>query len=73
VARSPSLASRIVFITGGVFTPRASEYLARAGNLKLEKPIEAAELKKLVAMLVRAERGTAGGPSGRGAAGPPRS
>jgi hypothetical protein len=37
---------------GGAFTPRASEYLAGVGNLKIEKPFDADNLKKLVYTLV---------------------
>ncbi|MBN1607443.1 MAG: response regulator, partial [Polyangiaceae bacterium] len=53
---APSLARRVVFITGGAFTPRASEYLAQAGNLRLEKPFDAARLRTLVSRLVAAAR-----------------
>jgi DNA-binding NtrC family response regulator len=56
--RDPWLARQVVFVTGGAFTPRASEYLASVGNLRLEKPVDASELKRLVSDLVRASRGT---------------
>jgi hypothetical protein len=52
----PALAARVVFVTGGAFTPRASEYVARVGNLRIEKPFDAANLAKLVAELVVAAR-----------------
>jgi two-component system, cell cycle sensor histidine kinase and response regulator CckA len=51
-ARDPALAARIVFITGGAFTPRASEYLAHAGNIKVDKPFDPANLRKLVSKLI---------------------
>ncbi|MDD5307809.1 MAG: ATP-binding protein [Deltaproteobacteria bacterium] len=54
--RDPALAARIVFITGGAFTPRAAEYLAGAGNLKVEKPFDADKLKKLVSKLIAAAK-----------------
>ena len=43
-----------VFVTGGAYTPRASEYLARAGNRRLEKPFESAALRPIVAELLLA-------------------
>jgi PAS domain S-box-containing protein len=54
----PALARRVVFITGGAFTPKASEYLSRFSNLRLEKPYEPAKLKRLTSELVaRAKSG----------------
>jgi CheY-like chemotaxis protein len=55
-ARQPALAERVVFVTGGAFTPKATAYLAGIANLKLEKPVEGAALKRLVAELVLASR-----------------
>jgi PAS domain S-box-containing protein len=55
--RDPWLAKQVVFVTGGAFTPRASEYLVSVGNLVLEKPVDAVELKRVVSKLVRAARG----------------
>jgi CheY-like chemotaxis protein len=60
--RNPALAGQIVFITGGAFTPRANEYLATAGNLKVEKPFAGANLRKLVSELVIAARSKGGTP-----------
>jgi DNA-binding NtrC family response regulator len=54
--RNPALARQMVFITGGAFTPKASEYLRRVGNLKLEKPFDIANLKRLVSELVLAAK-----------------
>ena len=51
-ARHPALAGQTVFGTGGAFTRQASEYLARVGNLRLEKPYERKELKRLMSELV---------------------
>jgi two-component system NtrC family sensor kinase len=53
---APSLASRVVFVTGGAFTPRASEYLAKAGNLRLEKPFDPVGLRTLASRLVAAAK-----------------
>jgi len=38
--RRPGLEQRLVFMTGGAFTPRAREFLARVENPRLEKPFE---------------------------------
>ena len=54
--RNRALARQMVFITGGAFTPKASEYLRRAGNLKLEKPFDIVNLKRLVSELVLAAK-----------------
>jgi FixJ family two-component response regulator len=51
-AHHPVLARRVVFISGGAFTPKASEYLTQVGNLRLEKPCEPARLKRLMLELI---------------------
>jgi nitrogen fixation/metabolism regulation signal transduction histidine kinase len=56
VKRNRALARQMVFITGGAFTPKASEYLSRVGNLKLEKPFDLTNLKRLVTELVLAAK-----------------
>jgi PAS domain S-box-containing protein len=43
---------RLVFITGGAFTPQAREFLARVPNPRVEKPFEPAALRALVDGLV---------------------
>ena len=43
---------RVVFITGGAFTPQAREFLARVPNPRVEKPFEPAALRALVDGLV---------------------
>ncbi len=55
-AHHPELSRRLVFITGGIFTPRAAEYLATVSNLQIEKPFDSVQLSKLVADLVEATR-----------------
>jgi PAS domain S-box-containing protein len=47
--RRPGVERRFVFMTGGAFTPRASEFLAQIKNRRLEKPFETAVLKAIVA------------------------
>jgi PAS domain S-box-containing protein len=56
----PTLARHVVFMTGGAFLPRATEYLASVPNLRIEKPFDAAELGGLIAELVLAARGQPG-------------
>jgi CheY-like chemotaxis protein len=45
---NPSLAERFIFITGGAFTPRTRKYLNQVDNLRLEKPFNIANFKKIV-------------------------
>ena len=52
----PDLADRVVFMTGGVFTTRAAEYLASVDNPRVNKPFEADELASVVAALVSRAR-----------------
>ena len=44
----PGLEERVVFMTGGAFTSRAQEFLARVTNPHLEKPFDIQEVKDLV-------------------------
>jgi CheY-like chemotaxis protein len=44
----PLLARQLVFMTGGVFTPRTDEYLERVTNIVVKKPFDRASLSKLV-------------------------
>ncbi len=53
----PALADQLIFITGGAFTPRTREYLARVNNLRLEKPFDVKNLVRIVADRVKAARG----------------
>ncbi len=50
----PSAAEKLVFVTGGAFTPQASDYVTRVGNARLDKPYEAAALKRFVSERVAA-------------------
>ncbi|HSP78104.1 MAG TPA: response regulator [Myxococcaceae bacterium] len=45
---APGLADRMVFLTGGAFTPQAREFLARVKNPQREKPFSSQELRELV-------------------------
>lgn len=46
---APEQARRVVFVTGGAFTPDVAGYLDKAGVRRLEKPFDADELGELVA------------------------
>jgi signal transduction histidine kinase len=48
---APGLARRMIFLSGGAFTPRTRDFLARVPNPRLEKPFEA---KNLLAVVERA-------------------
>jgi signal transduction histidine kinase/CheY-like chemotaxis protein len=52
----PQLARKVVFITGGAFTPKAREYLEKVDNLRLEKPFDLLSFEKMVAELVSASK-----------------
>lgn len=58
-AEHPGVAEKVVFVTGGAFTPKASDYVARVGNVRIEKPYETAKLERLVFELVAAARSVA--------------
>jgi CheY-like chemotaxis protein len=51
--RNPSLAGRFVFLTGGAFTARAEAFIDRVDNLRLQKPVRAAELHAAIAAVQR--------------------
>ncbi len=46
---APRLASRLVFMTGGAFTPRARAFLESIGNPCLEKPLDMGKLRSILA------------------------
>ncbi|HVU05194.1 MAG TPA: ATP-binding protein [Polyangiaceae bacterium] len=50
VARLPHVAERVVFVSGGAFTPRAKEFLARVKNTFLAKPIEPELLERAIGL-----------------------
>jgi CheY-like chemotaxis protein len=45
---APEVASSVVFITGGVSSPRARAFIASVANPCVQKPIDAKELRELV-------------------------
>jgi len=46
--RFPGLQERIVFMTGGAFTPRAAQFLSNVSNPRIEKPFDMRSLRRLV-------------------------
>lgn len=52
----PALCERFVFMTGGVFLPRAEEFLARVDNPHIEKPFDLESLARLIEARVSARR-----------------
>jgi hypothetical protein len=46
----------VVFVTGGAFTPQASDYVSRVGNARFEKPFRPGQLKSLISEMVAARR-----------------
>jgi len=55
----PALSQRMVFITGGVFTPRAAEYLEQVRATRLEKPFDPDKVLDLVRTRVMARHPSA--------------
>jgi len=50
---APDQLEKVVFVTGGAFTPRAREFLERIPNARVEKPIDFQNLKLLLRNLRR--------------------
>ena len=44
---------RVIFLTGGAFTPRAREFMARVSNPRMEKPFDIDELLQLIRKVAR--------------------
>ncbi|MFL5344764.1 MAG: ATP-binding protein [Hyalangium sp.] len=49
---SPELARRVIFMTGGAYTPTSLDFVAKLTNPVLNKPFKAEELERLVASLL---------------------
>jgi PAS domain S-box-containing protein len=50
---APEQTERVIFVSGGAFTPRAREFLDRVPNARVEKPIDFQNLRVLIRNLVR--------------------
>ena len=51
---APALAARVVFMTGGAFTPAAMAFLERVHNPRLEKPLDIDQIRSLIAAQLKA-------------------
>jgi CheY-like chemotaxis protein len=51
--RFPALAPRMVFVSGGAFTPVADAFLERVSNELIDKPFDAHRVREIVARLMR--------------------
>jgi CheY-like chemotaxis protein len=49
----PDLADKIVFFTGGAFTPKAREFLRNVPNQRVDKPVAGDELRAVINGIVR--------------------
>jgi PAS domain S-box-containing protein len=49
----PAVAAQMIFLTGGAFTPRAAEFLATVATAHLDKPVDMATLRALIAERLR--------------------
>ena len=49
--RYPAYLQRIVFMTGGAFTPQARDALEQLGAPRLEKPFSEAALRRAIAIV----------------------
>jgi CheY-like chemotaxis protein len=52
----PGIEGRLVFMTGGAFTPEAAQFLERVPNGRVEKPFDLARVSRLLRRAVRAGR-----------------
>ena len=50
---SAEVASRVVFISGGTFTPVANAFFGRVANQRIDKPFNHAQVRELVQQFVR--------------------
>jgi len=55
VGRDSALAARVVFVTGGAFTPKAADYLERVAAPRLDKPFDSATVRQVVADMIAAD------------------
>jgi DNA-binding NtrC family response regulator len=47
-SKAPGLEQRLVFMTGGAFTPEAEAFLDEITNARVEKPFDFAKVDKLL-------------------------
>jgi len=51
----PDQGERMIFLTGGAFAPKATDFLLRVGNPRLEKPFDVPSLLALISTFVSAK------------------
>ena len=51
--RSPDAAERVVFMSGGAFTPAANAFLDRITNLRIDKPFDPHRVREIVQRFIR--------------------
>ena len=54
--RFPNAARRVVFISGGAFTPRSQAFLDRVPNVCIDKPVDPKDLRDRVQRFLREEQ-----------------
>ncbi|MBI5497132.1 MAG: PAS domain S-box protein [Deltaproteobacteria bacterium] len=57
VQRFPEHAAKMIFMTGGAFTPRAAAFLERVPHKRLHKPVDADDLKALIRGVLKEKPG----------------
>jgi len=50
------MAARVVFVTGGAFTPEANDFLDSVTNERMEKPFDLHQLREMVQKFVKEAR-----------------
>ncbi len=55
-SRVPGLEERLVFMTGGAFTPEAEAFLEEVSNARVEKPFDFASVDRLLRLAVTSRR-----------------
>ncbi len=58
----PEQARRVVFLTGGAFTQRAKDFMARVRNHRIDKPFDTEHLRALIPELLRRNHTSVTGP-----------
>jgi two-component system, cell cycle sensor histidine kinase and response regulator CckA len=64
MAERPGAEERIVFMTGGAFTPRAREFIDRVPNPQISKPFDIEDLREIVRARLLVDQFEAGSGSG---------
>jgi two-component system, cell cycle sensor histidine kinase and response regulator CckA len=55
-ARAPGMEERLVFMTGGAFTPEAEDFLDEVSNARVEKPFDFTSVDRLLRHVAVAHR-----------------